>query len=300
MIDEEILIRIMGVVHKLWVIEEFVGGGGWRTEVHGDEDDVQSMGSREEMVDGRERGFSEEGEGTPMLYNFERLGMKEVWPIVRVPNEQKEGRCASFLFDQNKRQVLDDVVLNRPVGSGHVDAQHTTFWGECSDVQLDMDGNFGAGHQKGSKPLALVGPPFPSLLDFPPLRKANSNGPRPVLSLSPSKSLVNKYTLNGPSVAAVSDSILFTSKVDSAVKGVHLVNSHIRFKDDSDCSDLSNSIEDFVNEEERLLKLKKKLRLRKQSAGSKGRKGALVNSATPPPSGINLITHDNIEVIPET
>jgi len=49
-----------------------------------------------------------------------------------------------------------------------------------------------------------------------------------------------------------------------------------------------------------MLKLKNKLRLRKQSKGPKGRKGALPNTGSTPPSRIDLLNQDNLEVVPET
>lgn len=84
-----------------------------------------------------------------------------------------------------------------------------------------------------------VGPLSPNLVDFPPLRKALSSGHVHVLLLrtSSSMSIGNKNATPGPCVAAVSDSVLITNKVYSNHKGVQLANSHIRFKDDFECSD---------------------------------------------------------------
>lgn len=50
LIDEEIRIRVMGPVHKLWVVEEFCGGEGWQRVVNEDEDDLQSVGSRDDVI----------------------------------------------------------------------------------------------------------------------------------------------------------------------------------------------------------------------------------------------------------
>jgi hypothetical protein len=58
MIDEEICIRVMGVVHKIWVVEEFGGGEGWQTVVDGGGDELESVGSRKgDLPEVRERDF---------------------------------------------------------------------------------------------------------------------------------------------------------------------------------------------------------------------------------------------------
>jgi hypothetical protein len=189
--------------------------------------------------------------------------------------------------------------LNSHVGKGHMTVAQTYFLGECSGTQFEVDGDVGVVQQKELHPSVTVGPHSPCLVDFPPLRKSNSYGPGPILTPKNSKEVGNKSNKNGP-CATTSDTVLFTKKVVAAPTGVPLANSHIRFKDDSDCSDLSDSIEVFADEEERMLKLKKKLRLRNQSKGSKGKKGALINTGFTPPSGIDLLTQDNLEVVPET
>lgn len=87
----------------------------------------------------REREFSEDGEETPRLYNFIRLGKEVVGPVERVSIEQKEGNSDNFLFGQNKRELLEEVSLNRHVGDGQVPAVQNTFLVECSDVPFDVD-----------------------------------------------------------------------------------------------------------------------------------------------------------------
>jgi hypothetical protein len=143
-------------------------------------------------------------------------------------------------------------------------------------------------------------PLAPCLVEFPPLKKSFNNGPGPFILRRGTKSLEACSNSVGPSGAAVSDYFLITNKVDLVIKGVQAINKHIRFKNDSDCSDLSDSIEDFVEEEEKMLNLKKNLRLKKQTRGRKGRKGVLAKSAPTPPSGIDLIIQDHDEVVPET
>lgn len=148
--------------------------------------------------------------------------------------------------------------------------------------------------------LTSLGPPVDCLVEFPPLEKTNGHGL--VLLRRATKSLDNYSHSDGHNGAVVSDSFFFfiTNKVDLIHKGVQFKNKHIRFKDDFDGSDMSDSIEDFADEEERMLKLKKKLRLKKQTLGPKGRKDVLANSASTPPSGIALIIQDHDEVVPET
>lgn len=281
LIDEEIRIRVMGAVHKLWVVEEFCGGEGWQRAVNEDEDDLQSVGSRDDVI--------------PQVREKEFL-VEVVGPEIGVSVEQKEGSRASFYVGMYKNEGLVDLGLKSQVRIGQV-----PFVQELSSgVQPVMETEACAAQVLVGQRLTSLGPPVDCLVEFPPLEKTNGHGL--VLLRRATKSLDNYSHSDGHNGAVVSDSFFFfiTNKVDLIHKGVQFKNKHIRFKDDFDGSDMSDSIEDFADEEERMLKLKKKLRLKKQTLGPKGRKDVLANSASTPPSGIALIIQDHDEVVPET
>jgi len=294
-IDQEFQIKVMGVVFKLWVVEEKYGGGGWRTAVLGEEDEVQSVGSREgELIGGGEKVFSDEGDRSPRSYNSVHLGVgpfpEKVGPSVGCFEKQRESLNVTFLPCQENRKDMEDLFSKNMMRTGQVSVQ-TAFVGDCSADVSAREVDLLADQQLVGQEVTSAAPIYPTLLDFPPLRKAVHYGPGPVLNLREAKSLkVEKLEVRpkGPVYS------------DSAVKGAHLVNKHIRFLEDSECLDASDSIEDYGDAEERALKFKKKLHLKKQGNGANGRKGGLGGATITPPSGIDIVAGDQDCVVTET
>lgn len=252
-IDEEFRIKVMG---------QCLSYGWWRRKVEVEEE-AFSVGSREgEWVGSGEKSFSEEGGGSPRSYNSVHLGVgpftDKEGPTTGSLERQKEKLGDTFLPCKKSRERLEDKFSKNPVGIGQVSAQ-TACVGECSGEVMAREGDFLADQHLVGQEVTSSGPPLPSMVEFPPLRKCPAHGPGPVLLLRGAKSLEGDKMVDGPKASVFSDSVLITNKQNSAFKGVQLANKHIRFNDESDCSDLSDSIEDYAHEDERLLNLKKKL-----------------------------------------
>jgi len=290
-IDEFIKIKVVGAVFKLWVVEE---GGVWRSgrveEAEDEWHETQSLESCEcEAAGGQVEGFSDGGDLSPKEHQSPDLGLhvggsrvmpldgsgaqKEaaiVYPsgLQLIGMEGKEcflnsplaeGQVAS-LYKEKVLQIEGSTIFGKVEAGGHTPAVCVDFAESEAVVEHALDvceEEVQAGKSRGEDHMLVNG------LGVNP---AQLDGAAAGVLGGPVLDLVDPYptkpgrceTGSGPLVAAEAG-------------GDRKLNSHIQFlSDDSDCSGVSDSIEDF-DDDEKLINLKQRQRrkLRMERLGSR-------------------------------